>query len=75
MAYFMVMNLEQAMKRFGKNVQKIRKSGRMTQEEMRDFGFNYRYFQKIEAGLVNPTLGTLVKLSKALGCPLEDLLK
>jgi len=70
----MVMNLEQAMKRFGRNVQNIRKTRKITQEKMRDFGFNYRYFQKIEAGLVNPTLGTLLKLSKTFNCEISELL-
>jgi len=69
------MTLEQAMARFGKNVQRLRMSKKYTQEKMRDLGFNYRYFQKIEAGQVNPTLGTLIKLSKALGCKLSDLIE
>ena len=69
------MNLEQAMKRFGKNVSKLRKAKGFTQEDMREKGFNYRYFQKIEAGGVNPTLGTLLKLSKALKCSMSDLLE
>ena len=71
----MCMTLEQAMARFGKNVQRLRMSKKYTQEKMRDLGFNYRYFQKIEAGQVNPTLGTLIKLSKALGCKLSDLIE
>jgi transcriptional regulator with XRE-family HTH domain len=41
---------------------------------MRDLGFNYRYFQKIEAGEMNPTLGTLLKLAKVFSCSLSDLL-
>ena len=69
------MTLEQAMARFGKNVQRLRISKKFTQEKMRDLGFNYRYFQKIEAGQVNPTLGTLIKLSKALSCKLSDLIE
>ncbi len=69
------MNLEQVMKKLGENVRKMRKKRDLTQENMRDYDFNYRYFQKIEAGLVNPTLGTLLKLSKALKCTLSDLLK
>jgi transcriptional regulator with XRE-family HTH domain len=42
---------------------------------MRDLGFNYRYFQKIEAGEVNPTLGTLVRLAKVLNCTMAELLE
>ncbi len=69
------MDLERAMLRFGKNVCRIRKSRRLTQEDMRDLGFNYRYFQKIEAGEVNPTLGTLVRLAKVLNCTMAELLE
>lgn len=67
------MNLDQAMKALGRNVRKLRKLRNLTQEEMRDYGFNYRYFQKIEAGNVNATLDTLVKLCKVLKCSLVDL--
>lgn len=69
------MNLERSMKRFGDNVKRLRKDKTLTQEDMRDLGFNYRYFQKIEAGQVNPTLGTLLKIAKALKCSMNDLLK
>lgn len=69
------MNLERGMKRFGENVKRLRKDESLTQEDMRDLGFNYRYFQKMEAGEVNPTLGTLLKLAKALKCSITDLLK
>lgn len=69
------MNLERSMKRFGENVRNLRKGRSLTQEEMRGLGFNYRYFQKIEAGQVNPTLGTLLKLAKALKCSMDELLK
>lgn len=74
MLYFMYMKLEQAMLRFGKNVRKLRLERKLTQEMMRDHSFNYRYFQKIESGKVNPTLDTLLKLAKALDCSLSDLL-
>ena len=69
------MNLEQAMLVLGKNVKRLRKLRKLTQEEMRDYGFNYRYFQKIEAGKVNATIDTLVKLSKTLKRSLADLLR
>lgn len=68
------MNLEQAMKRLGRNVKKCRSDQRITQEEITRFGFNYRYFQKIEAGEVNVTLDTIVKLARALKCKISSLL-
>ncbi len=69
------MNLEQAMRKFGKNVGKLRQSKGFTQEKMREKGFNYRYFQKMEGGKVNPTLGTLLKLAKVFKCSMSDLLE
>lgn len=68
------MNLEQAMKRLGANVRALRAKAGFTQEQMREHGFNYRYFQKIEAGMVNPTLDTLLKLANVFKCHLKDLL-
>ena len=62
------------MKSLGVNARTLREKQGYTQDKMTDFGFNYRYYQKIEAGEVNATLDTLVKLAKALKCKLSDLL-
>lgn len=69
------MTLDHAMQRIGRNVKRLRKDKKITQERMRDFGFNYRYFQKVEAGKVNVTLDTLVKLANTLRCSLSDLVQ
>ncbi|MBI2335711.1 MAG: helix-turn-helix transcriptional regulator [Deltaproteobacteria bacterium] len=69
------MDLPKAMKALAKNVKSLRISRGLTQEKMRDLGFNYRYFQKIEAGHVNVTLDTLVRLANTLKCNLPDLLR
>ncbi|QQR81582.1 MAG: helix-turn-helix transcriptional regulator [Deltaproteobacteria bacterium] len=69
------MGLKETMQRVGRNVRKARNNQKITQEQMRDLGFNYRYYQKIEAGEVNVTLDTLVKLSRALKCPITNFLK
>lgn len=68
------MNVEAAMKRLGKNVKRLRQAKGLTQEKMREAGFNYRYYQKIEAGEVNATLDTLVRLARVFKCPLSELL-
>jgi len=36
-------------------------------------GVSYRYYGKIERGMVNPTLGTLVRLCEIFGVSLVDL--
>lgn len=63
------------MKRLGKNAQRLRRKKNWTQEEMRNLGYNYRYYQKLENGDVNATLDTLVKLANTFQCKLTDLLK
>lgn len=67
------MKLEQAMAMLGKNIKKMRMLRGLTQEKMRDLGFNYRYYQKVEAGKINVTLDTLVKIANVLKCSLSDL--
>ncbi len=63
------------MKRLGKRIKELRTKCGLTQEGMQDHGFNYRYFQKIEAGQVNVTLDTLLKLSKSFKCQIADLFR
>lgn len=53
-------------------IQQIRKARRLTQEDMQDYGFSYRYYQRIEAGQQNLTLRVLNRLSKALKTPIRD---
>lgn len=69
------MHLAQAMKKLGNNVKRLRQALGVSQESMRDYGFNYRYFQKLEAGQANVTLDTMVKLSHAFKCKLTDLVE
>jgi transcriptional regulator with XRE-family HTH domain len=58
----------------GENIQKIRKSQNLTQDELaRKAGIPYTTIAKIESGMVkNPTIMTLVKLAKALKVSLDD---
>ena len=48
------------------NVKKLRKQKGLTQEDMVEYGFNYRFYQKLESGKYSPNLQTLFKLSQAL---------
>jgi transcriptional regulator with XRE-family HTH domain len=56
-------------------VQELRKARNLTQEQMQDYGLNYRYYQRIEAGEKNLSLRTLNKLAKAFGIEPGDLLR
>jgi transcriptional regulator with XRE-family HTH domain len=49
----------------GDRIQQIRRSRKLTQEDMQNFGFNYRYYQIIESGTANLTLKSLNKLARA----------
>lgn len=72
---FKDMALKDIQKRIAKNVKLLRDKTDWSQESMRDRGFNFRYYQKIEAGDVNMTLEMLVRLSKTFKCDPRDLLK
>ena len=61
--------------RIAKNVRALRAKAGLTQEEMRDHGFNYRYYQELEAGDAAPNLLTLVKLAIAFKVDVKDLLR
>lgn len=61
------------LKRVAANLQKYRKSKGLTQEQMSDRGFNYRFYQKLESGSYSPSLKTLFRLAEALGIKVEDL--
>jgi transcriptional regulator with XRE-family HTH domain len=45
----------------------------LRQEDLEKWGFSYRYYGKLERGLVNPTLDTLVRLCEVYEISLTDL--
>ena len=58
----------------GKNIQKIRESKGISQQELAaKCNFEKSNMSRLEAGRVNPTLSTLEKVSKALGISLAEL--
>lgn len=63
------------LKKVAQNIKEARKAKKLTQEDMQDFGFNYRYYQAIEGGKVNVTLRTLWLISTALNIPIERITK
>lgn len=50
------------------------KKGLSRQELAKAAGVSREYVRKLEAGLYDPTVGTLEKLAKALGVPVTKLL-
>lgn len=61
---------------FGKQLKKLRVSAKLSQEKLAEKADLHRnYIGDVERGERNPTLLTLMKISKALGISLSDLLK
>lgn len=60
----------------GKNIKRIRTAKGITQGDIvRALGVGRGFISNIENGKANPTLGTISKIAKALGVPIEELLK
>jgi len=47
----------------------------LTQEDMMSYGFERRYYQRIESGTVNLSLKSLNKLAKAFGISFSELMQ
>lgn len=52
-------------KLIGNRIREMRKEKGLRQEDMENFGLNYRYYQDIEAGKANLTLATIEKIAEA----------
>lgn len=68
-------NYEILLKKIAKNIKKARKQKGLTQENMVDYGFNYRHYQKIESGTYSMNLYTLHRLSIIFNMNVKNLLK
>ena len=56
------MDLEDIQKRLGLRLRQLRLAKGLRQEDLEQLGINFRYYGKIERGLVNLTLDTMLKL-------------
>jgi transcriptional regulator with XRE-family HTH domain len=63
---------EDVLQNFGNTLRQLRKARHLRQLDMEDFGLSYKYYQRLEAGRVNPTLLTMYKLALALEVPVCD---
>lgn len=61
--------------RIAKNIKEQRLLRGLKQTDMGQFGFGYRWYQRLESGRHVPTLPTLIKLAKALEIDLADLFR
>jgi len=61
---------------FGRNMKRIRTEKGITQGDIsRSLNLARSFISNIENGKTNPTLATIAKIAKAIGVPLEDLIK
>lgn len=51
--------------RVAHNIKRIRLARKLTQEDMADFGFSYRWYQKVESGKYSPNLYSLHRIAYA----------
>jgi transcriptional regulator with XRE-family HTH domain len=58
----------------GDRCRRLRRAGRMTQEDLMDHGFSLRHYQQIEAGLAI-NVKTALRLAEAFRVDVTDLLR
>ena len=58
----------------GKNLNRLRMSAELTQEKLAEKAdISLRYVQQLEAGQRNPSIPTLVRLRKVMGCSYDEM--
>ncbi|HPQ44218.1 MAG TPA: helix-turn-helix transcriptional regulator [Syntrophales bacterium] len=67
------MGIEVLKRQLGLRLKELRLNRGLRQEDLEKWGFSYRYYGKMERGLVNPTLDTLLKLCEIFEVTLSDL--
>ena len=66
---------ESLLQDFGSRLRQMRKLRRLRQMDMASFGLSYKYYQRIEAGQVNPTLLTMHRLASAFDVSVYDFFR
>jgi transcriptional regulator with XRE-family HTH domain len=66
---------ERLMRMVGKRARELRLARGLRQEDMCQFGFEYKYYQRIEYGQKNLSLKTINKLARAFQVPVSKLLE
>lgn len=63
------------LKRVARNIRDTRQSLHLTQNEMNEFGFGARWYQRLESGKHVPTIPTLCKLATAFKVDISEFFK
>ena len=69
-----IKNYEQLLMNIAQNIKQKRKQHGLTQEDMADHGFNYRFYQKLESGTYSPNLNTLFKVAAVFNISVGELM-
>jgi len=67
------MDTENLKRQLGYRLKELRLARNLKQEDLETWGFSYRYYGKLERGLVNPTIETLSRLCQIFQVDLADL--
>jgi len=61
--------------RIAGNIKRVRESRKLTQEDMTQFGFSYRHYQRVESGKYSINLFTLHRVAIALKVDVVELFR
>jgi len=67
------MDTDDLKRKLGLRLKELRLGKGLKQEDLEQWGFSYRYYGKIERGMVNVTLETLVRLCEIFDTSISDL--
>lgn len=59
--------------RFGERCRNLRKRAGVSQFEMTEHGFSLSHYQKIERGVLDPRLSTVLKIAEVFGVAPSEL--
>ena len=68
-------DLKLALETIAANAKHFRQLKGLTQEDMADFGFDYRFYQRVESGKHSMSLYTVVRLASAFDVLPFEMLK
>lgn len=63
---------DKSLTELGSVIRKKRMAKKLRQADLEDFGINFKHYQDVECGRINPTYLTLLKIAKALECSARD---
>ena len=67
-------HLPEFQRRFSKRVRRLREARGLRQEDLENFGLSWKSVQKLEYGITDPKISTLLKLCAAFKMTLVELL-